>query len=153
MAEISTYSFSCSIRTDKTKYGPREPVTLHFDLSSNNNCDMYVLTWHTPLEGLYNRYLTVTVGGEEVPYRGIMAKRGNPSADSYILLPAGGTVSGTVDICDGYSTEERGRYSVELSTRLMDVVERREEVDFVASELGHMKKVPIACGPVEFDVE
>ena len=153
MADVSSYSFSCSIRTDKTKYQPREPVTLHFELSSNNNCDVYVLTWHTPLEGLYNRYLTVTVGGKEVPYRGIMAKRGNPSADSYVFLPAGGTVSGTVDICSGYSTDARGHYSVELQTNLKDVVESREDKDFVASELGHMKRVPIACGPLEFDVE
>lgn len=148
----SSYSFSCSIQTDKQSYSSSDPVRLSFELTNSNNCDLYVLKWHTPLEGLYNKYLKVTVGGEDVPYRGIMAKRGNPPAESYVLIQAGASVSGSVDIGKGYDTSSPGSYSVELKTRLMDVVPRKEGVDFVASKLDQMNSVPISCDPVEFDV-
>ncbi len=152
MADVVKYSFSCSLATDKNVYAPEEPVQFLFTLTNNNDCDLYVLNWHTPLEGMWNRYLQVSVGGTDIPYRGIMAKRGPPSAESYILVPAGETVSASVDMLKGYSTETLGRYSVLLSTALMDVVERKEGVEFLANQFADMTQVPIACGPVEFDV-
>lgn len=148
-----TERFSCSIRMDKDTYSPTDPVLLLFQLTNNNDCDMYVLTWHTPLEGVRNRFLKVTVEGKDVPYRGIMVKRGPPSADSYVLVAAGETVSASVDIREGYSTETCGRYSVLLDTGgLMDVVPRKEGVDFAPNGFDGFTSVDISCGPVEFDI-
>lgn len=144
--------FSCSIKTDKETYPPDSPVQLLFELTNNNDCDVYVLNWHTPLEGMYNRFLKVTVGGTDVPYRGIMVKRGPPSAESYVLVAAGETVRASVDIREGYSTETCGRYSVLLSTRLMDVVPKKEGIDFEPSGFDGFTSVEISCGPVDFDV-
>lgn len=144
--------FSCSIDTDKKIYHSNEQVQLSFQLTNNNDYDVYVLNWHTPLEGLYNRYLVVSVDGKEVDYRGIMAKRGNPTADSYILVVAGQSVSSTVEISSGYDTSIPGRYLVLLKTNLMDVMQKREGVKFVPNKLGDMKMEPLSCGPVLFDV-
>ncbi len=153
------YHFSCSISTDKPKYAPSEDVQLTFDLTSHNEQDLYVLEWNTPLEGMYNRYLRVFVGGEEgaggreVRYGGIMAKRGPPSAESYALVGAGKTLSASVTLNAGYDTSTLGRYSVELNAKLFDVVARKEGVEFQASGLGEMTHVPISCGPIHFTVE
>lgn len=150
--DFPAYQFSCSISTDKMKYAPEEAVMLTFKLTNNNNCDMYVLRWHTPMEGMRNNYLDVTVGGETVPYRGMMAKRGPPSADSYTLIVAGETAVFTVDITKGYSTKTCGKYSVQLNTNLMDVVTRKVDVEFAPSGFDDFTTVAISSDSVEFDV-
>lgn len=58
-------------------------MELLFRLSNSTSQPLYVLTWHTPLEGLLNRCLEVSRDGTELSYRGEMMKRGAPVASSY----------------------------------------------------------------------
>ncbi len=146
-------TFSCSLKTDKTTYKPGEPVELTFELKNIGELDLYILDWHTPLEGLYNRYLQVFCNGNELRYQGIMAKRGNPSADSYVLVKAGESVSGVVDLSKAYSTKTTGMYEVKSKIKLWDVKAREEGVELEPSALGSMKSVPLSCNPVEFLIE
>jgi len=66
-----------------------EPVELTFRLRNPGAQPVYVLDWHTPLEGLLSNCLKVTRGGVEIPYQGPMFKRGEPDADSYVALAPG----------------------------------------------------------------
>lgn len=157
MAEViaqgnADVGFSSTIRTDKATYSPGEPVVLSFMLTNNNAQDMFVLKWHTPLEGMRNNYLDVTVDGVKVPYRGIMAKRGPPGIDSYRLVAAGETVDAEVDITKGYGTDKPGKYRVQVNTNLMDVVPRKESVDFKPNGFDDFKAVALSSNVVEFDV-
>ena len=146
--------FPCSISTDKPTYTPTEDVKLNFDLTNRNVQDLYVLDWNTPLEGMYNRYLEVRKrGGAEVPYRGIMVKRGNPSTEDYKLIGVGETIHASVSLKKGYDTSLPGEYSIELKATLFDVVPKEEGVEFQASKLGEMTSVPISCGPIHFTVQ
>lgn len=147
------YQFSCSISTNKATYTTSDDVQLNFDLTNLNEQALYVLKWHTPLEGMRNRYLSVLVGGKEVPYRGIMAKRGNPVAESYVLVGAGETVSSTVALKKGYDTTTPGSYSIQFNAGLFDVVPKKEGEEFQPSKLGEMTPVPISCEPINFTVE
>lgn len=152
MADVTSCSFTCSLDTDKKSYGSGEEVTLTFNLTNTHDSDTYVLKWHTPLEGMLNNYLLVTIDGKDVPYRGIMAKRGNPGAEEYILLKAGEGVSGSVLLKKGYNTDASGHYHVEMRYgRLLDVVPREEGVAFKPHTLNEFKRVDIKCGSVEFD--
>lgn len=144
--------FSCSLETDKPKYEPGEPVELTFHLTNNKAEDMYVLKWHTPLEGVRNNFLTITVDGAGVRYQGIMVKRGNPGAESYILVRAGQCVSATVDLHKGYSTDTPGHYFVEMEPNLLDVITKTDDVVFKPRTLDEMTMVDMVCKPVEFDV-
>ena len=144
--------FSCTMKTDKTIYSPGEPVILFFTLTNNNAQDMFVLKWHTPLEGMRNNYLEVMVDGVKVRYRGIMAKRGPPDADSYRLVAAGETIDAEVDITKGYSSQKSGKYTVQLKTRLMDVVPKKEGVAFKPNGFDDFNPVAISSSVVEFDV-
>jgi hypothetical protein len=146
------YSFPCSIRTDKDVYAPKEAVSLSFTLTNNNGQDLYVLKWHTPLEGMLNNFLSVTVDGIKVPYRGIMVKRGPPSAESYSLVSKGSNLDASVNITDGYSTETCGKYIVQLKTSLMDVVPQKEGVDFKPNGFNDFSSVAISSNPIEFNV-
>ena len=50
-------------------------VPLKFDLSNHANSAVHVLTWNTPMEGFFGRYLRVTGSEGELQYGGAMMKR------------------------------------------------------------------------------
>ena len=55
-----------------------EPVNLRFALHNPTDRPLYVLTWHTSLEGMAGESMQVTRDGAKLPYQGTLAKRGDP---------------------------------------------------------------------------
>lgn len=151
MAKNIPYQLSCTLSTDKKTYMPKEPVMLTFQITNKDKCDLYVLKWHTPLEGFRNNFLSILHGNEEIKYKGIMAKRGNPVFDSYILVPSGDSVESRVDLCRAYDIEAPGRYSVKMKGGLMDVIPKEAGV-FLPNTLGSMNPVEVSCNVIEFDI-
>lgn len=99
-----------------------EPVNLTFELTNTGGEDLYVLTWYTPLEGLFSDCLKVERDGGRVEYDGPLPKRGNPTAENYVLVPAGQTVSKEVEVSRAYDVNTPGNYDVELDTEVDDIV-------------------------------
>lgn len=99
---------------DKVKVG--HPVRLEFSLANKGPDDWYVLTWHTPLEGILSRCLNVLRDGAELEYDGVMMKRGRPGPEHYVLVRSGATISQAIDLDTAYSIAGRGTYTVELDT-------------------------------------
>ena len=58
----------CDERAPEVKAG--EPVEVVFQLSNPTAQPLFVLDWHTPLEGLLNDFFEVTRDGTELSYRG-----------------------------------------------------------------------------------
>ncbi len=76
-----------------------QPVELQFRLDNLGTGPVYVLNWQTPLESRpLGAYLQVTRDGAEVPYLGAMAKRGNPSAESYVTITPGASAEAKLDV-------------------------------------------------------
>lgn len=151
MADTPSYSFTCSLATDRNTYSPGDPVLLSFKLTNNENRKVYVLKWHTPLEGFRNKFLEVFRRGEEVHYRGMKAKRGNPTADSYILVLANDSVSAQVNMCEAYDVSVVGEYEVRFRGVLMDVTEAGDGA-VVPHKLDSLNSVTISCNTVKFEV-
>ena len=63
-------------------------------------------------------FLTISNGDRVIPYDGIFVKRGEPTAEDFILVPAAGTVSATVELSEAYSISTRGNYTVQLETTI-----------------------------------
>ena len=146
--------FTAEIGTSKATYKSGEDVEFNFKLTSESTDDFQVLKWHTPLEGIRNNFLDVQRDGQKVRYRGMMMKRGNPSAKSYILVPAGSSVEASVKLNEGYDVSEPGTYRVELNTRLMDVKMKCEGEDFQPSTLmDGFNHIELSAEPITFDVE
>ncbi|HEY0170702.1 MAG TPA: M35 family metallopeptidase [Pyrinomonadaceae bacterium] len=97
-------------------YESDKAVGMGFELTNNGDQDLYVLTWYTPLEGLYSDCLSVLRDGERLPYDGVLPKRGAPTADDYVLVPAGKTVSNVVELSGAYEVSRPGDYEVKLDT-------------------------------------
>lgn len=97
------------------------PTSLHFMLANRTDAPLWVLRWNTPLEGWKGTILTVTSNGTEIPYQGPMLKRGDPSQEDYVEIPAGEIASATVDLAEVYEIRQPGRYEVKVTGSLHDV--------------------------------
>jgi hypothetical protein len=71
--------------------------------------------YHTPFEGFRNNFISITdAQGNEVPYRGMMAKRAAPTRDDYLTLAPGKSEEARVDLRDAYALPP-GRYTVHFT--------------------------------------
>jgi hypothetical protein len=123
-----------------------EPVELTFRLRNPTAQPLYVLNWHTPLEGLLSNCLKVTRAGVEIPYQGPMFKRGDPDADSYVTLAAGASAEEKIEASLAYDFSQPGTYRIEFRGPLMDVATQQAEVP---RPLARHSAVPLQCPAVE----
>lgn len=123
-----------------------EPVVLHFRLTNRSAKRLFVLNWHTPLEGLLSGYLQVTRDGAEVPYNGPQVKRGDPEADEYVALAPGASAKAEVEASLAYEFRQPGRYLIAFRGQLMDVTTSEAEVP---RKLAQHRAASVRCPAVE----
>jgi len=119
-----------------------EAVSLTFTLVNHGRDPLYVLTWYTPLEGIAGEIFQVERDGRPLPYEGILAMRGDPGPESYVLLPPGGSVTATVDLARAFDFSQPGAYTVTfLSPRISHVARAETEMALTVDELGPVTMV------------
>ncbi|MFP5285099.1 MAG: M35 family metallo-endopeptidase, partial [Thermoanaerobaculia bacterium] len=96
-------------------------ASITFTLTNRGDRPVSVLKWHTPLEGIRNDIFRILHEGERVPYVGPMVKRGQPTAEDFVTLAPGETVSAVVDLGAVYAFPEPGRYEVRYDPDLQGV--------------------------------
>ncbi|HEX7957305.1 MAG TPA: M35 family metallopeptidase [Pyrinomonadaceae bacterium] len=140
----------------KQQFKSGDDKTLDFELTNRGDEDVHVLTWYTPLEGLWSDCLEVTRDGERVPYDGPLAKRGQPTENDYVLIPAGQTVSRSFALHRAYNVSPPGQYDVALDTEVQDYV-TAEGDDTLNTKLGASERVTakqtLRGGATQFVVE
>ena len=148
MTEIQRYLFECTLEV-KEMYIIGEPVNLRFSLQNRTDRTFNILTWYTPLEGIAGEIFRVMRNGIEVPYRGILAKRGDPSKDEYVTVKPGATVSAVVNLAKDYDLSQVGRYHVEFTSQLYDVTEEESSIPRKRDD-HHSQSLP--CNSVSFAI-
>ena len=144
--------FACRLETN-AEYRLGDQITLRFELINEAQDDYYVLKWHTPLEkNIRSAYLLVTKGGNPLPYEGILVKRGNPSAEAYIRVPAGGAVTETIDLSTAYDFSELGEYEVSLNTQIHDYLKEEGEGNFTPRPRSDHDPHQLSCNKVNFRI-
>jgi hypothetical protein len=123
-----------------------EPVNVTFRLTNPTAQPLFVLDWHTPLEGLLSNCLEVTRDGTEIPYQGPMFKRGNPEASDYVTLAPGGSAENTIEAQLAYDFSQPGTYRIAFRGPLMDVATQQAEVP---RPLAQHRAVPVQCQAIE----
>jgi hypothetical protein len=123
-----------------------EPVEVTFRLRNATAQPLYVLNWHTPLEGLLSNCLVVTRGGAEIPYQGPMFKRGEPEASDYVTLAPGASEETKIEASLAYDFQRPGTYRIAFRGPLMDVATQQAEVPRL---LAQHRAMPVQCPPVE----
>jgi peptidyl-Lys metalloendopeptidase len=141
-------SLDCTLETDET-YPVGEPVNLRFALHNQTNRPLYVLTWYTPLEGMAGEILQVTRDGEKLPYQGMLAKRGDPSRDEYVVIEPGETASAQVDLRVGYDLATPGSYQVQFIAGLQDVT---DDGSSLPRKRDDHRPQSLSCNTVDFSI-
>lgn len=137
----STDPLACTVE-------PAGGTRLRFELANRSQEPLRVLAWNTPWEaGWKGTVLTVTRNGEEIPYQGRMTKRGDPTAESYAEIPAGGRIEATVDLAEVYDVSRPGSYRVEVAGDLQDVTS-----EAAPRPLDRHQPRALRCEAVTFDV-
>lgn len=127
------------------------PVEVTMKITNHSAKTAYVLRWQTPLENqLTGDAFRVTRSGTELPYKGMMAKRANPSTDAYAKIAPKGSVEGKADLSQAYGLTAPGRYRIEFRGSLMDVTEATPDA---ARTLDRLQPAGVTCSPVETVVQ
>ncbi|MCX2452058.1 protease [Pedobacter sp. PLR] len=119
---------------DTVKAG--ELVELKFTVYNNADTAQRFCKWHTPFEPFISKYLDVkSASGEEINYKGAMAKRMMPApASSYIAVNSKDSVSTQVDLLKGYDLSKPGKYTIIYVGQNMSGLIVKDSISFVYSK-------------------
>jgi peptidyl-Lys metalloendopeptidase len=141
-------SLDCTLEMDET-YPVGQPVNLRFELHNQTDRSLYALTWYTPLEGIAGDIFRVTQDGEELPYQGMLAKRGDPTREEYITIEPGEAASAEVDLRTGYDLSVPGSYQVQFTAGLQDV---SDDASLVPLKQDDHRSQSLSCNTVSFRI-
>lgn len=79
-------------------------VLLRFTVRNTGARDLHLLRWGSPFEGgWFGPFVRARAGDAELPFQGAMRKRGEPSAEDYLLLRAGQALHAELALNDAYA--------------------------------------------------
>jgi len=109
-----------------------QPVEMTFTVYNDADTAQQFCKWHTPFEPLLSKYLDITDDkGEEVMYKGAMAKRiMPPPADSYIKIQPKDSLSVKVDLLKGYDIVKPATYKVKYNAQNMSGLTVTDSITF-----------------------
>jgi hypothetical protein len=99
------------------------PTGIRFQLINRLDKPLWLLRWNTPFEGWRGTILSVSLQGQERPYRGPMVKRGDPVTGDYMRLRAGESQIIGIDLSQGYDMSKPGLYTVKVTGGIQDVIQ------------------------------
>ena len=113
-----------------TKAG--DSVILKFTVYNDADTVQQFCKWHTPFEPLMSKYLDVTSDtGEEVAYKGPMAKRiMPPPADSYMKLNPKDSLSINVNLLKAYDLNKPGKYIIKYNATNISGIVAKDSISF-----------------------
>jgi hypothetical protein len=100
-----TSPISCTVTaTDEKK-------VIRVNLTNHSSHTWQFLSWHTPFDAWFSRFMSITVlggerdgekEGETVQYQGALAKRGEPNAEDYLQIKAEASLAVDLDLAQAY---------------------------------------------------
>jgi hypothetical protein len=110
-----------------------DSVLLSFTVYNHTDSLKKFLKWQTPFEPLMSKYLEIkNEQGEEVSYKGPMAKRMMPPpAAAFLTLSPKDSLSAKVDVLKGYDLTAPGKYTVAYTSENISGLKVRQQVTFV----------------------
>lgn len=88
-------------------------VVVLLSLTNITDEDVFVISYETALNRLERDLFRIEREGEVIPYLGVMVMRAGPTAESWIRIAPGATVSAKVNLAEGYDLSRDGEYSIE----------------------------------------
>lgn len=102
---------------------PDGRVTVSFSLRNLSAQDVHLLRWGSPFEGAwFSPFVRVSTAQGALAYEGRLKKRGDPSADEYLLLRAGQSVDVTLTLNEVYTLPATGALTLQAAWRWHDTL-------------------------------
>lgn len=110
---------SVKLAVDKTVVNSVERVVVKVTLANDSDHAVRVLSWYAPSADLEENLFVVSRGSEQVDFVGPHYKRPAPSADDYVVLGAGESVTREADLSDFYDFAKSADYTVQYSASFL----------------------------------
>lgn len=104
---------SSHLEVDKAWLGEQDDVVVRFTLTNEGSEKARVPAWQTPLRGIDNNLFAVGLNGERVAYTGRLVKRAAPTAQDYITLAPGQSITTRVELSSSYDLGLPGEYTIQ----------------------------------------
>ncbi|SDR94300.1 hypothetical protein SAMN05216503_1465 [Polaribacter sp. KT25b] len=105
-----------SISTTKTSYNLGEVIELEMDTKNFGEEKFTFLPWKTPIENSFTgEFMDIIYDSKKIEYSGIMVKRMPPTKNDYITLKPNESISGKINLLDGYKFNKKGIYSIQFN--------------------------------------
>lgn len=121
-APIPSTELSCQFQATAK---PDGQVALQFKLSNTGKRSLHLLRWGSPFEGAwFGPFVKASTAQGELAFQGAMRKRGDPSAEDYLHLPAGQSLSAELTLNDAFALPPTGVLRLKASWHWHDVMSR-----------------------------
>ena len=119
-AQPSGLEINLAPSTGKSAHGTGKVL---YSITNRTSASLMVLAWETPLRGVDADLFDVRRDGQSVAYVGREFKRpGVPSAEDYIEIAPGQTLSAEVDLAAHYDMAKAGEYAAQAHGHFHDTV-------------------------------
>jgi len=138
-------ALEATIQSTKGWFDSEEPIAIRCVFENLSEQTLTFLQWLTPFEGFRSDMFDFRLEGDlQVPYRGILVKRGLPTypegVQEYMTLEPHEVREVIVDLAAAYEATAPGTYSLQLRTCILDF-----GFDLPPEALLEMDAPPIAC--------
>ncbi|SEL50197.1 extracellular peptidase. Metallo peptidase. MEROPS family M35 [Stigmatella aurantiaca] len=113
--EATAGDISARLSAGTSSFGAQSEVSVTITLTNVSRRAVSLLSWHTPVDGLKDDLLEVTLNGAPVEYTGRHYKRAAPRAEDFLTLAPGESLTRTVGLSDAYDLSRSGNYAVSFS--------------------------------------
>ncbi|WP_145925095.1 protease [Pseudoalteromonas luteoviolacea] len=111
-------NFECDIAQANATF-PNMGYPVEFRFTNMSDSSVRVLTWHTPFEGWWSKFLLVEQNGKKLDYLGPMAKRSAADEDDYITFLPNETKVALIDLAQAYQFDVEAPLTITYQNNLV----------------------------------
>jgi peptidyl-Lys metalloendopeptidase len=113
--EATAGEIAATLSMGTSSLSAKDDVAVTVTLTNVSSRTVKLLKWHTPANGVEESLFEVTRNGQAVPYIGRHYKRAAPTAEDFIALAPGESLTRTVSLAGVYDLSETGSYSIRFA--------------------------------------
>lgn len=129
--------FSAVLSTSTTQLSASDDVVVTLTVTNQERKPQRILKWYTAQDGVKEALFSVERDGKPLMYLGAHYKRPAPTADDYLILKSGESVSWQVDLSSHYDMTQTGDYKITFDVESLNLYEDTPAIQPRGGLVGH----------------
>lgn len=117
-------NFSATLQSSTNQLTAADDVLVRLTVTNTERKPQRILKWYTAQDGVKEALFDVKRDGKSLDYLGAHYKRPAPTADDYLVLKAGESVSWQVDLSSHYDMTQTGDYTITFDVESLNLYEQ-----------------------------